>query len=258
VFNDGNPECECGSVDETALQVAIAEIRAQWEAWFESGRLPPVCERCKKGKLWKNGVYTRAVSLWVQGVVVYFAAVRGRRVKCASCQAGYRIRPDNIVPYKHYQPCVVASALNQCVLAQTPRSIPQVAKSHDCSRWTVARWIDWVACLADPGQLLSKVHEASDAPVVVKLRGPVERLRQGHLPTLPTDKDLDAGSAGQLLNAVRVVCGAVLSLMEVLTSALDLEPPGLRAILKRFVSNRTCVATYRRPVIPELARSQPP
>ena len=49
----------------------------------------------------------------------------------------------------------------------------------------------------------------------------------------------------------------LLGLCEALGSAWGLEPPGLRAVVARVVADRSGLATYARPLIPELARSHP-
>jgi hypothetical protein len=129
---------------------------------------------------------------------------------------------------------VAARAVGQYVSDETT-TMEAVAQEATCSRRTVGRWLRWVARLADPDVLLRKVVEAADAVIVPKVCAAAKR-----------GSDLLRGAA------------EVLGLFEFLASATGLEPPGLRGALCRVIGGRTGVATYARPLIPDLARGQGP
>jgi len=109
------------------------------------------------------------------------------------------------------------------------------AAAGTCSRRTVGRWLRWVPRLAEPAVLLCRIVDAVDAVVVPKLRA---TAKQG--------SDLLRRAA------------EMLGLLEYLASATGLEPPGLRGVLCHVLRGRTGIATYARPLIPELARGQGP
>jgi hypothetical protein len=149
----------------------------------------------------------------------------------------WTLRPSGLLPNKHYQACVITSAVQQHVLRGD--SLERVARDHGCSRRQAGRWPALTAAMADPAVLAAKLVEAVDAVVLPARREIARRLQALRNET----------RRGVLDRAAQV-----LALMEALGSALQLEPPGLRAILERFLNGRTDVGTYRRPVIPELAR----
>lgn len=169
---------------------------------------------------------------------MHVTRVRQRRVKCKACETNWIHRPPGLLPNKHYQGCVIASAVQQHVLGGD--SLEQVAQDHDCSRREAGRWVNWTAAIAEPAVLLSQVVEAADAVVLPRAREIARRLE-----TLRQQ-----ARVAMLRRAAQV-----LALMEALASALGLEPPGLRSVIERFLNGRTDVGTYLRPVIPELARS---
>lgn len=59
---------------------------------------------------------------------------------------------------------------------------------------------------------------------------------------------------GALGRVVLERAAEVLALMERLCSGWELEPPGLRAVVRRLVGERSGIGTYARPAIPELVR----
>ena len=171
------------------------------------------------------------------GQTVHVAEVWQRRLRCSACRADWIHRPPGLLPNKHFQLCVIAAAASQYL--HGGGSLEAVAAAHGLSRRTLARNLPWIAAVADPAVLLSRLVEAVDAVI------------------LPTPREI-ARRFEALRHQTRVAtlrrAAQVLALMEALASALGLAPPGLRAIVERFLNGRTDVGTYRRPVIPELAR----
>jgi hypothetical protein len=142
------------------------------------------------------------------------------------------------LPNKHYQGCVIAWAMSRYLHGGA--SMEEVAAAVGCSRRTIARLVRWIAAVADPAVLAAKLVAAIDTVVLPQAREIAKRLQALRVEA----RRIIAKRAAQ-----------VLALTEALASAMGLEPPGLRAILERSLAGRTDVGTYRRPVIPELARS---
>jgi len=218
-------------------QTAEAEaqrVERTWNTYYATVAKPSRCISCERSRIGWNGSRKRSASLMAGGEVVYVAKVWCRRVKCSPCRKSWTLRPEGLMPHKHYQLCVVANAASEYVF--NPRSTQtSVAIKHGCARRTVRRWIVWLAQLAEPAALLAKVVLAVGAPVVPRLRNVTSRVG-----TAPLARAAEA-----------------LALLEDLGSAWRLEPPGLRAVLERVVGDRTGIATYGRPSIPELAQSLP-
>lgn len=224
------------------LEEAIAELRRRWNDFYDTVERPLACLFCAAAHIVWNGCRVRAASVRILGQVVHLDEVRCRRVRCQSCKRSWTLRPEGLVPHKHYQAEVVAHAVGMR-LYEHGASQAAVAASVGCSRRQVARWVHWVAGLAEPTELERRIAHVSGAPLLARLR-------------------TVAGLATKALTeARRILLGRaaqVLGLLEVLGTALGLEPPGLAAMLARWVGDRTGVVTYARPAIPEVARSAPP
>lgn len=223
--------------DAQATKEAVEALLARWSEFFEKLVKPARCVYCDGARVeWKDRKRTRGASVVVVEDVVHFPDIPCPRVKCGECPRSWTLRPSEIVPHKHYQPCVVARAVAQ-YLFEDGATQEEVARRHRCSRRTVGRWLEWTAELADPAVLLGKVLDAVDAPLRPSLSLVTRWLEQ----------------ARPLVRRAAEVLG----LLEDLGSAWGLEPPGLRAVLRRTVGDRSGVATYARPLVPELARGPP-
>jgi len=185
--------------------------------------------------MWWNGRPTRSATvLGEEGDGVYLAEVVCRRARCGSCRTSLRLQPPGVICHKHYQPCVVARALGRYAF-ENATTMQEVANEVGCDRRTVGRWGGWVPALGEPTVLVQKVVEATDAVVVPLVRAAAKR-------------------GGDVLRRAAQMLG----LFEVLGLVWGLEPPGLRGVLCKLLRGRTGIATYARPLIPELARGQPP
>lgn len=181
-----------------------------------------------------NGRPKRSVTvLREDGGTLYLAEVTCRRARCACCRTSVRLQPPGVICHKHYQPCVVAHAAGRYAFEQET-TMQEVADALGCSRRTVARWREWVPALGEPMVLVQKLVAATDALVVPRVCTVAER-------------------GGDVLRRAAQMLG----LLEVLGSAWGLPPPGLRGVLCTLLGGRTGIATYARPLIPELARGQP-
>ena len=218
-----------------------ASIRARWLAYADKVRKPRTCVCCGASRLWWDGRPTRNASVMCAGEVVHVTGIVCRRVKCRACKQSFRLRPPGLMPHKHYQLCVVARASSRYVFGQRS-TLSSVAAEHGCARRTVKRWVCWLAAVAEPAVLLSKLREAVDAPVVPRASRVAQLVRKARY---------------ALGRVVLERAAEVLGLCEALGSAWGLEPPGLRAVVERTVGHRSGIATYARPLIPELARSHP-
>lgn len=222
-----------GEVEKTA-----GELQERWRRHYENVEKPRRCIFCGCTRISWDGSRKRSASVLVLTVVVYVAELWCRRVKCAECNTSWTLRPPELVAHKHYQPCVASRATSR-YLFDPGGTLTGVGSEHNCSRKTVKRWLGWTAAMAEPAILMRKVLEAVDAPLLPRLR-PVARLAR------------KAGNAAGRLLLRRAA--EVLGLMERLCSAWGLEPPGLRAVVKHVVGERSGIGTYARPAIPELVR----
>lgn len=113
-----------------------------------------------------------------------------------------------------------------------------VAKAFDHSERTLGRWRLWVAQLADPGHLDRLIFEACGSPVRV---------------TIPEVQGVKRRASTPERREFLLRAAAVLTLLEALGSAWGLEPPGLRSVLARLISERSGLATYASPTLRDVA-----
>lgn len=225
-------------MEETEVEKTAREIEQRWRFYYENVEIPRQCIYCGDSRVNFNGSRKRSASVLVLTVVVFLAELICRRVKCAACHKSWTLRPPELVAHKHFQLCVAARAVSR-YLFDPGGTLTGVGLEHNCSRKTVKRWLGWTAAIAEPETLLRKAVEAADAPLVPPLR-PVAAV--------------DRKARVALWSVVLERAAEVLALMERLCSAWQLEPPGLRAVMRRVVGERSGIGTYARPVIPELVR----
>lgn len=225
-------------MEETEVEKTTRKIEQRWRDYYENVEIPRQCIYCGDSRVNFNGSRKRSASVLVLTVVVFLAELICRRVKCAACHKSWTLRPPELVAHKHFQLCVAARAVSR-YLFDPGGTLTGVGLEHNCSRKTVKRWLGWTAAIAEPETLLRKAVEAADAPLVPPLR-PVAAV--------------DRKARVALWSVVLERAAEVLALMERLCSAWQLEPPGLRAVMRRVVGERSGIGTYARPVIPELVR----
>lgn len=223
-----------------SLIEAVNPFKSNWEAFAREVSKPLTCAFCGGQRVWWNGERLRAASVCNGAGIVHLVRIRCRRVKCGNqdCRRSWTLRPPGLAPHRHYQLCVVASALST-YLFDPKANQAAVAQAHQCSERTVGRWLRWVSQAADPAILQRKVLEALGEPVLVPVRTVANLARK-------------ARHAARLEILPRAA--HVLAAFEALGAAMGLEPPGLRGVLERVLGNRSRFPTYRSPIIPEFAR----
>ena len=208
-----------------------ARLKQEWARWTSDAAQAP-CPECGGSEVSWDGNGNRGATVLVEADAVYVPPFSVRRLRCKGCRNRWRLLPPGLIPHKHYQPCVIARAVSRYLAGEV--TMQEAADEVGCSRRTIGRWIPWVSALGDPIVVMRKVVEATDAVVV-----PMVRAAAKH--------------ASDVLRRAAEMLG----LFEVLGSAWGLEPPGLRGVLRRVLRGRTGIATYARPLIPDLARGPP-
>lgn len=223
-----------------SLTDAAKRLKSAWKTFAREVQKPANCPFCELTKISWNGHRIRSASVMTDDGVVHLVGIECRRAKCGSrgCARSWTLLPPGLSPNRHYQLCVVASALSS-YLFDKEASQAAVASAYQCSERTMGRWLRWIGAIADPSVLQRKVLEETGEPILSPLR-PVENLAR---------KALDAVRRDLLTRAAQVLVG-----FEALGVAMGKEPPGLRGVLERALGNRPRIATYERPLIPEFAR----
>ena len=217
------------------LTKAGQKFKEQCNRFFDTVEKPTSCIFCNCTKIYWNGQRQRTASVKSEDEVVYHADILCKRVKCASpkCKKSWTLRPPGLMPRRHYQLCVVASAASK-FLFDPYATLTLVAKTHCCCRRTVGRWLQWIADIADPKELMGRLCNVSENRALKT-----------------TDIFRQAVSRGRkaFQRAAENLC-----VLEALGKACGYEPHGLRAVIEAAVSNRDRITTYSDPFIPELAR----
>jgi hypothetical protein len=214
----------------------VERLKQAWAEFHRDVARPDECLFCQGKAVWFNGSRLRAASVLIAAAVIYLTDIPCRRVKCKDCGKSWTLRPPGLCPHKHFQLCVVSDALERDLL-ESDVTQEDVAEDLGCSVPTVRRWRRWISCLAEPAQLQALLVRAVGAPI---------------LPRLPRLADSIRTAGNAACRHVRERAAQVLALIEVLGSAWGCEPPALRAVFERVVGNRTGLATYASPIIPEV------
>lgn len=221
-----------------SLTDAVQHLKSDWDTFTCKVVRPENCLFCGALRVWWNGYRERTASVSFEGVVHFLTGIRCRRAKCRDCHHGWTLIPPGLSPNRHYQLCVVASAASN-YLFDSNATQATIAQEHQCSERTVGRWLRWVSQLAAPGVLQRQLLELTGAPILAQdpdVKNLVRKARHGNRrDSLP-------------------LAAQILALFEALGVAMGMEPPGLRGVLERVIGNRSRIATYQTPLIPELAR----
>ena len=88
------------------------ELKKAWDQFSQTVEKPCCCPFCQGRRIYWNGYRERSASVLDGDRVVYLSEVVCRRVKCADrqCKRSWTLRPPGLMPDRHYQMCVVASA----------------------------------------------------------------------------------------------------------------------------------------------------
>lgn len=185
--------------------MTLDELKERWNQQLSyRGR----CLQCDSERVWYNGIRLRKATLRDGERSVFVADIPVRRLLCGECSARWSHPPTGVPTPAHYQPCVVSEAIVTDVLEQSACD-STVAQQHGCHRRTLLRWVERVAGLFLPAELMRRVLLEADSPVLPAPPPTVRPRRSAALMEL-----------GQ--RAVWVLC-----LLEVLTSLVGLPPPGL-------------------------------
>ena len=182
-------------------KMLLEELARRWEELLSHRGS---CRECGSERVWHAGTRSRKASVLIEGEVCFVGDVPQRRLKCGDCKARWTHAPDGISSRAHYQPCVVAHAV-EALGQQVTSTATDIAHAHTCHRSTLRRWVERVADLAQPGELAAAVVAEAEAPVLPPVTAPARRA-----------------SSPRLGRAI-----AILALLEALASLRGLEPPGL-------------------------------
>ena len=121
------------------------------DRFFEAVKKPRCCPFCYGLRIYWNGHRERSASVMEGDRVRHLTDILCRRVKCANplCGKSWTLRPPGLMPRRHYQICVVASAVRQ-FLFDPHSTLTAVARAHQCCRRTVGRWLRWIAGPSGP------------------------------------------------------------------------------------------------------------
>lgn len=221
-----------------SLHKGSEEYKESWDCFFETVDKPCCCPFCQGRRIYWNGHRERSSSVMEGDRVVYLSDVLCRRVKCANrqCKKSWTLRPPGLMPRRHYQPCVVASAVRQ-FLFQSHSTLTSVAAAHQCCRRTLDRWLHWVAGIAKPSALIRRLRRLCDLSVTE-----VFAVR-------------DNGRArGTRSRKIFERTARVFGLLEALGRAYGYEQSPFARMIERILSGRGRGTPYRFPALPELAR----
>lgn len=218
-----------------SLHKGSEEFKKAWDRFFETVDKPCCCPFCQSRRIYWNGYRERSASVLEGDRVIYLNEVLCRRVKCANrqCKKSWTLRPPGLIPRRHYQLCVVGSAVRQ-FLFQPHSTLTSAAAAHQCCRRTLGRWLHWIAGIAKPSVLVRRLGVASSTAVFAV-----------------RDSSRATGTPVRTVfeRAARVFC-----LLEALGKACGYKESPFGKLIEEILSHRDRVATYRFPIIPELAR----
>jgi len=214
-------------------------VEDEFVRFYEERVLPATCTSCGRASIVWNGTGRRTASVLRGSVIVYVPDLPLARFVC-SCGKHGRLYPPGVVPYRHYQLCVVADAVVEA-LFDAGSSQAATARRVGCAPRSISRWLSWLAGIASPSDIQARLAEVVDGPILARSPDVAERWR-----------DLVDTTRHQIV----VRAGSVLALIEALGHAMRLAPPGLRSVVELLVAGRAGHTTLERPSIPELAQSR--
>jgi hypothetical protein len=141
------------------------------------------------------------------------------------------------MPRRHYQLCIVDCATRK-FLYDPHATLTSIADEHCCSRWTIRRWLNWIAGIGEVSALIDRLTEALKQSVSTT--------------TVKVDDTLKAACCvckKAFLRSAKILC-----LLDALGLAYGYKPPGFMHLIEAVIAGRDRVTTYQSPAIPELAR----
>lgn len=219
-------------------QDGAERLRELWDQFTAALVRPPACGNCGSQHVCWDGWSTRTASAMFNGKVWHVTGIRQHRAQCAECSNDWIVRPPGLAPSRHYQLCVVASAIGS-YLFDPGATEAQVAEAHGCDERTLGRWLRWLAKVADPAVLQARIQEIVEAPILVPLKAVVNLARKARQ---------------AVRRALLPKAAEVLAHFEALGLVMGLEPPGLRGVIEAILRGRSRIATYAHPAIPEFVK----
>lgn len=213
-------------------------LEDEYQRFYDEAPRPAGCPYCGFGRICRNGSSIRSASIREEDATAYVPRIPQRRAACGGCGKSWIVRPPGLVPHKHYQLCVVAAASSD-YLFEPGATQAQVADRHGCSSRTLSRWLRWIGQVASPAVIQARILAVTRETVLAPLLAVANLGRKART----------ALRRIELPMAAQVLC-----LFESLGVALGLEPPGLRAVIKSTLRDRSRIATYARPLIPEFGK----
>jgi hypothetical protein len=218
-----------------SLHKGSEEFKKAWDRFSETVDKPCCCPFCQGRRIYWNGYRERSASVLDGDEVAYLSDVVCRRVKCANrqCKKSWTLRPPGLIPRRHYQLCVVASAVRQ-FLFQPHSTLTGVAAAHQCCRRTLGRWLHRIAGITKPSVLISRLKDISSTE-----RFPARDSSQ---------------ATGTPARKVFERTAGIFCLLETLGRAHRYTDAPFTKLIEGIISGRDRVTTYRFASIPELAR----
>lgn len=210
----------------------------EYQRFYDEAPRPAGCPYCGFGRIHWDGSSVRSASIGEDGATVYIPRIPQRRAECVGCGKSWIVRPPGLVAHKHYQLCVVAKAACD-YLFEPGATQARVADRHDCSSRTLSRWLRWVGQVASPAAIQARILAVTTETVLAPVLAVANLARKART----------ALRRAELPAAAKVLC-----LFESLGVALGLEPPGLRSVIMATLRDRSRIATYARPRIPEFGK----
>lgn len=215
------------------LQEEAEKLKEQWNRIYDNLDKPCECIFCKCVRLYWNGRRERTASVLINDQVVYVTGIWCKRTKCSQCKKSWTIRPKGLMARRHYQLCVVTNAADS-FLFDADATLSKVANIYRCARRTVGRWLNWIAGIAKPCQLIGRLRCISEQSVR-SIECSVGKV--AHTGTKPFKR-----------------CATNLLALRALAKASGSFADGFQSIFEGIICNRDAVSTYHDPFIPELAR----
>ena len=218
------------------VQEEAKKLKQQWNQFFEEVKKPCECMFCKCMKLFWNGRRERTASVLIGDQTVHLIDILCRRIKCSQCKKSWTIRPEGLMPGRHYQLCVVAHAASR-FLFDSDATLSKVADIYKCARRTVGRWLKWIAGIAKPSELIRRLFAISKESM-----DRVEKVKDIENKVVHTGAQPFKRAARNLL------------LLQALARVIGYTGNGFQSMVESAIFNRNGVTTYDDPFIPELAR----
>lgn len=130
-------------------------------------RRPDICLRCQHHEIWYDGWRLVFCVVLVDGTPFRFdEGLWLQRVACKLCWFSWACRPAFLYPHRSLEPDLVEAAA-LAYLRDPAATYAETSKRYGCSLTMLWAWMDWLARLAEPGQLVAEaVRQDPSLPAV--------------------------------------------------------------------------------------------